>query len=89
MSELEKDDYDMLYWHAMTKMRNGQFSDAAAIMDYLYAQTQLFDMGLACAYCFIRNNNLAQAKAVLQQLNQPVSLDAQQAYARLTQRVGL
>lgn len=57
---------DFLYWHAVSKMRIGEFRDAEAVFRLVFQlQAQRTDAGLGGAYCLVRLGRLDDAAMLI------------------------
>lgn len=65
MNNFNAEDIQLLYWHAMNKMRSGQFHSAAQFMRYVYEVLPSFHVGLGLAYCYYREGHVELAKNTL------------------------
>lgn len=88
MSNLTQEDFDLLYWHALQKMRSGQFRGAHQFFRYIFESKPNFMVGLAMSYCAIREGDLEQARYDLAQIK-PQNLREERLYTRLAKRVGM
>ena len=86
MNELNKLEISLMYWHATTKMQQGNFTEALTLFGYLFNQIQSFYVGLACAYCAARVGDLEYAKNILSQIT-PNGHRELALYGRLSKRV--
>lgn len=86
MNRLTKEDFDMLYWHATTKMRHGEFHSATQYFRYLFEERKSFHIGLAMAYCAYRDGEKQYASEILAQISPENSQD-DKFYQRLLRRV--
>ncbi len=86
MNEITQEDLDMLYWHAVAKMRQGSFKTASQFFGYVFGEKKTFCVGLALAYSFYRDGNPREAKEVLMQI-MPTSPRETKFHERLLRRV--
>ena len=86
MNELNKLEISLMYWHATTKMQQGNFVEALTLFSYLFEQVASFYVGLGCAYCAARVGDLEYAKTMLSKIT-PNSHRELELYGRLSQRV--
>ena len=86
MSNFTKEDVDLLYWHAVGKMRNGQFYGAHQFFRYVWQIAPSFEASLALAYCALRDRNLEQARIDLAKVV-PNNARQERLYKRLAKRI--
>jgi hypothetical protein len=88
MSNVTNEDIDFLYWHAMNKMRAGNFYSAHQFFRYVMSVRPSFYTGLAMAYCSIRENKRSGALHDLKKIT-PTNPREQRLYDRLLKRTRL
>jgi hypothetical protein len=86
MSKLSKEDFDMLYWHASSKMRHGEFRSATQFFRYLFDEKPVFHIGMAFAYCAYRDGEKQYAGDILGKFS-PTTPQEERLYERLLRRV--
>lgn len=79
---------DFLYWHAVSKMRTGDFAGSAVLFRLLRAvNPQRSDVGLGYAYSLLRQGALDQASTVVAELRRrPMRPDEMALLGRLHRR---
>ena len=65
---LSSDDTNLLYWHAVSKMQQGNFVGALVLFIYLYDKKPCFYHGMSAAYCALRTDQKDYAQKMLLQL---------------------
>lgn len=79
---------DFLYWHAVSKMRTGDFAGSAVLFRLLRAvNPQRSDVGLGYAYSLLRQGALEEASTVVAELRRrPMRPDEMALLGRLHRR---
>jgi hypothetical protein len=85
---LDRKQIDFLYWHAVSKMRMGEFKDAGILFRMLRAACpQRHDVGLGHAYSLMRQGALEEAHAVVAELRRhPMRSEEMALLGRLHRR---
>lgn len=66
---LSRKQIDFLYWHAVSKMRMGDFADAAVLFRLVGAVApERTDAALGRAYCLVRQGEVAAAAEIVAEL---------------------